>query len=79
MGILLKIAVFAIAAYTVWTAVMRWYGVLGGKKPRAAPPPQYQPQQARRPIEETKLCPACGAYVSLPAAKCSRADCPHTG
>ncbi len=33
MGFLLKIAVFAVAAYTVWTAIMRWYGALGGRPP----------------------------------------------
>jgi hypothetical protein len=82
MGFLLKIAVFAVAAYTVWSAVTRWYGLLGGGGPKArpAPPPQQSPQQPpsqpRAPIEDTRQCPVCAAYVSLAATKCGRPGCP---
>ena len=86
MGFLLKIAIFAVAAYTVWTTVMRWYGALGGKPPagpvgtpsaRPEPQPQYRAQPGRPTIEETRQCPACGTYVSISAAKCGRPDCPN--
>jgi hypothetical protein len=82
MGFLLKIVIFAIAAYGIWATARRWYGWLSGQpKPpvrapeRRAPPP---PPSARRPVvEDTRLCAACGAYVSASAAKCGRTDCPQ--
>ena len=80
MGLLLKIAIFAVVAYTVWTTVRRWTGILGGRPPHAPPPSRGETtaQAERRPaIEETRLCPKCAAYVSVAAAKCSRPDCPQ--
>jgi len=89
MGFLLKIVIFGVAAYMVWTSAKRWLG-LGtnrqaspplreGMRPQASPQPGPQPSPApRRPIiEDTRACPACGAYVSVSSAKCDRPDCPQ--
>ena len=80
MGLLLKIAIFAVVLYGVWTTVRRWTGILGGGQPKTPPPARREaPAQAdRRPaIEETRLCPICAAYVPVAAAKCGRPDCPQ--
>jgi len=86
MGLLLKIAIFAVVVYGVWTTVRRWAGILGGGQPKAPPPARREaparretPAQAERKpaIEETRLCPKCAAYVPIAAAKCSRPDCPQ--
>jgi hypothetical protein len=81
MGLLLKIAIFAVAAYTVWTVVRRWYGVLGGRRPeppaRADHRPQPQKAPQRATIEDTYPCKICGAYVMASARKCERGDCPQ--
>jgi len=79
MGFLLKIAIFAVVAYVAWTAARRWLGLFGGV-PRPPTPVQREPGPAPpRPVvvEDTRLCTACGAYVSASAAKCSRPDCPQ--
>jgi hypothetical protein len=76
MGLLLKFAIAAVVGYMVWSAISRTLGgVLGGNRRPAEPPPR-QPQAARPAVEETKLCPTCGTYVSLSAGKCGRSDCP---
>ncbi len=78
MGFLLKIAIFAVVVYAAWAAARRWLGLFGGG-PRPPAPVQREPgpQQARPVVvEETRLCTACGAYVSASAAKCDRPDCP---
>ncbi len=75
MGFLLKFAIAAVVGYMVWSAVTRTLGGVLGNRPSAPPPPR-QPQATRPTIEETKLCAACGAYVSLSAGKCGRSDCP---
>ena len=81
MGFLLKIAALAMFAYVVWTTARRWLGLFGGG-PKAPParrePPPAAPQPRRVVVEDTRLCPACGAYVSANAAKCARPDCPQT-
>jgi len=84
MGLLLKIAIFAVVVYTAWTTVRRWFGVLGGGQgngpPKPPPPAQRQaPPEAARPpvIEETHLCPVCATYVPVAAAKCGRPGCPQ--
>ena len=91
MGLLLKLAVFGIAAYMVWGMVRRWFGMLrgtGGAPPPAtsrrapASPPQPEAGPASRSttrgpvVEETRQCRVCGAYVSVAAGKCGRPDCP---
>jgi hypothetical protein len=84
MGFLLKIVIFAIAVYGIWAVASRWYRLLGGGrvKPPAPAPERREtaaaPPKPRRPVvEETRLCAACGSYVSAGAAKCGRADCPQ--
>jgi len=77
MGFLLKIAIFAAVVYGVWTTVRRWYGVLGGDMTKKAPPPAEREAPRRPAVEETRLCPSCGSYVSVSAAKCGRPDCPQ--
>ena len=83
MGFLLKIVIFAIAVYGIWATASRWYRLLGGGKNKPpAPVPERRetaaaPPKPRRPVvEETRLCAACGSYVSAGAAKCGRPDCP---
>ena len=77
MGLLLKFAIAAVVGYMVWSAVHKAVGgVLGNRPPAAPPPPQQRPPQARASVEETRLCPTCGAYVSTGAGKCGRPDCP---
>ena len=84
MGFLLKLVVFAIAIYGIWAVASRWYRLLGGgqAKPPAPAPDRREtaaaPPTPRRPVvEETRLCAACGSYVSSGAAKCGRPDCPQ--
>ena len=79
MGLLLKIAIFAVVVYGAWTTVRRWTAILGGGQPKAPPARREAPAQAaRRPaIEETRLCPKCAAYVPVAGAKCGRSDCPQ--
>ena len=80
MGLLLKIAIFAVVVYGAWMTVRRWTSILGGSQPKAPPPPRREtpPQAERKPaVEETRLCPKCAAYVPVGAAKCGRSDCPQ--
>jgi hypothetical protein len=88
MGFLLKIVIFAVAVYGIWATASRWYRLLGGGRakpppPSPAPVPEQRetaaaPSKPRRPVvEETRLCAACGSYVSTGAAKCGRPDCPQ--
>jgi len=76
MGFLLKIAIFAVAAYTVWTSVGRLLGK-PGSRPTAPPPVPLQPSASPRTVEDTRQCPVCGDFVAVGAAKCGRADCPQ--
>ena len=80
MGFLLKIAIFAVVAYGVWTTVRRWVGILGGGQAKAPPAVRRETsaQAPRKPVvEEMRLCPVCAAHVSVAAAKCGRSDCPQ--
>ena len=84
MGFLLKIVVFAIVVYGIWATANRWYRLLGGDraKPPAPAPDRREtaaapPKPPRAVVEETRLCTACGSYVSTGAAKCGRPDCPQ--
>ena len=82
MGILLKLILFGVACYGIYSVARRWYGILGGTQQPKAPPPaprEAAPPPKSRPasVEETQLCPACGSYVSTSARHCGRADCPR--
>ena len=82
MGLLLKIAIFAVVVYGIWKTARRWYHLFGGGQkppapPQRNPPPQNPPEPRRVVVEDTLMCPACGAYVSTTAAKCGRSDCPQ--
>ena len=79
MGLLFKIAIFAVVVYGVWSAARRWLGLFGGQpKPPVPPQREAPPVQPRRVVvEDTRLCAVCGAYVSSAAAKCGRPDCPQ--
>jgi hypothetical protein len=83
MGFLFKIAALAMFAFVVWKTAKYWMGLLGiGQKPPAPPvPPRQeqppQPQPRRVVVEDTRMCTACGSYVSTDAAKCGRSDCPQ--
>jgi hypothetical protein len=82
MGFLLKIAIFAVVVYGAWTTARRWFGLFSGQKPPTAPPRDAPLRDAAPPpprvvVEDTRLCTACGTYVSANAAKCSRRDCPQ--
>ena len=77
MGFLLKIAIFAVVLYGVWTTVRRWTSILGGQ-PRPPAPRETSAQAPRKPVvEEMRLCPVCAAHVSVAAGKCGRAGCPQ--
>jgi hypothetical protein len=80
MGILLKIALFGVAAYIVWTTARRWLVMFGGLA--KAPPPDRPPEAPRpdaRPamVQDTQPCAVCGDYVSPSSAKCGRVGCPQ--
>jgi hypothetical protein len=78
MGFLLKIVVFAVVVYGVWTTARRWLGLFGGlSKPPAPPQREAAPPPRRVVVEDTRLCTVCGTYVAANAAKCSRSDCPQ--
>jgi hypothetical protein len=84
MGFLLKIVIFAVAAYGIWTTANRWFNFLGGNRPAVPPaptPPAPPPSQTARTktpvVEDTRPCPVCGAYVTAGTAKCDRSDCPQ--
>jgi hypothetical protein len=85
MGFLSKILAFAVLAYAIWAMASRIYRSLGGggqPKPPAPAPDRREtaaaPPKPRRPVvEETRLCAACGSYVSAGAVKCGRPDCPQ--
>ena len=86
MGFLLKIVVFAIAAYGIWATARRFYRLFGGSEAaarRPAPTPERRetavpPRRAGDAvIEDTRLCAACSSYVAAGAAKCGRPDCPQ--
>ncbi|MCX7362679.1 MAG: hypothetical protein NTV97_12590 [Alphaproteobacteria bacterium] len=80
MGILLKLILFGVACYGIYSVARRWYGILGGTQQPKAPPPtprEAAPPPARpRPasVEETVQCAKCGAYISTSKAG---TDCPH--
>jgi hypothetical protein len=81
MGLLLKFVMLAVVAYAAWSTARRWLGALGigsaATPPPAPTPPPTAASAARAPVvEETRRCPACGAYVSISAGKCARPDCP---
>jgi|HubBroStandDraft_5_1064220.scaffolds.fasta_scaffold212811_2 hypothetical protein len=82
MGFLLKIAVFAVAGYIAWTTAKRWLGLglPGGRARAPAPPPrEAATHQPRQPVvEDTRMCTACGVYVSTSSGRCGRADCPQS-
>ena len=86
MGFLLKIVIFAIAVYGIWATARRFYRLFGGGGGAARPPapaPDRRETAAPPPraggpvVEETRLCAACGSYVSAGAARCGRPDCPQ--
>ena len=79
MGLLLKIAIFAVVLYGVWTTIRRWTGILSGQAKPPAPARRETPSQApRKPVvEEMRLCSVCAAHVSVTAAKCGRDGCPQ--
>jgi hypothetical protein len=82
MGFLLKIAIFAFVAWGIWKTANRWFNLLGGNRPpevprQPDPPPRDSAQSRQRVVEDTYPCPACGAYIGVGAAKCSRPDCPQ--
>ncbi len=88
MGLILKIVIFAVVAYGIWTTANRWFNLLGGNRrpPAPQPPPAAPASTANRPqaprekprvVEDTHPCTVCGAYVSAGAGKCSRPDCPQ--
>jgi hypothetical protein len=79
MGVLLKFAILAVAGYLAWSTVRRWVLALWGtnRRPAAPPPPPASLRPAGKAVvEDTRRCPACGAYVSVSAGKCGRPDCP---
>jgi hypothetical protein len=79
MGVLLKFAILAVAGYLAWSTVRRWVLALWGTAGRPAappPPPASLPPAGKAVVEDTRRCPACGAYVSVSAGKCGRSDCP---
>jgi len=78
MGFLLKIVVFAVVVYGIWTTARRWLGLFGGlSKPPEPPRREAAPPPRRVVVEDTRLCTVCGAYVAANAAKCGRSDCPQ--
>ena len=79
MGLLLKIVIFAVAAYGIWKTAQRLFHLFGGGQKPPVPPPQDppQPQPRRVVVEDTLMCTACGVYVSTTGAKCGRSDCPQ--
>ncbi|WIM12737.1 MAG: hypothetical protein OJF58_003700 [Enhydrobacter sp.] len=79
MGVLLKLAILAVAGYLAWSTVRGWLSALLGMNRRpAAPPPQPAslPPAGKPIVEDTRRCAVCGAYVSVAAGKCGRPDCP---
>jgi hypothetical protein len=84
MGFLLKILIFATAAYGVWSMFRTWRRGLGAPPvARDKPPPQTAADPARTPVggrrpvvEDTEACRTCGSFVSAGATRCGRTDCP---
>ena len=79
MGLLLKIVVFGVAAYTLWMTVTRCYRLFSGRRPNEPIRSERPPAQpaARAQVEDTYACKICGAYVLASARKCERPDCPQ--
>ena len=84
MGLLLKILIFAVAAYGVWSMFTTWRRGLGAPPvARKKPPPQAtaDPDRTtvgtRKPVvEDTEACSVCSAFVPVGAGRCGRTDCP---
>jgi hypothetical protein len=84
MGFLIKILIFAVAAYGVWSIFNTWRRGLGAPPVARKKPPEQatvDPGRAtvgtRKPvIEDTEACRICGAFVSAGATRCGRTDCP---
>ena len=84
MGLLLKLILLGIAAYTAWKTVDRWKGMfdrLVGKPDRpAAPPPPAPPSSVASHratvVEDTVQCAGCGSYVLASADRCGQCGRP---
>jgi hypothetical protein len=79
MGLLLKIAIFAVAAYTVWSTARRWLGSANslGRRPSETVE-RGQSARSRPPaVEDTRQCTVCGNFVPPSAARCGRTGCPQ--
>ncbi len=83
MGLLLKIALFGLAAWGIYVTARKWYRLLGGEEAKppqraqpAPPPPAPPPPASRRVVEDTKACPVCGAFFTPGAGKCGQPNCP---
>ena len=83
MGLLIKIALFGIAAWGIYVTARKWYRLFSGEQPKppqraqpASPPPAAAQPAARRIVEDAQPCTVCGAFFTPGAAKCGRADCP---
>ena len=79
MGFLLKIAVFGVAGYLVWTTARRWLGLAGNLTRQPTETVERGPAAKPRPpvVEETRACAVCGAYVPTSSHKCGRPGCPQ--
>ena len=92
MGLLLKIALFAVALYGVWGPFPHWKGLYDRfiGKPDVPPPPSHPhpapraetPPAAAPPrkavIEDTVQCAGCGAYISTAAQTCGHCGRPRS-
>ena len=78
MGLLLKIALFGLAAWGIYVTARKWYRLLGGEeaKPPQRAQPAPPPPASRRVVEDTKACPVCGAFFTPGAGKCGQPNCP---
>lgn len=87
MGLLLKIALLAIAVYGAWKTFRHWKGLfdrftgkpdLPPRPPAASPPPSAPPASLRKVVvEDTVQCAGCGAYISTAAEKCGQCSRPR--
>ena len=79
MGFLLKIAIFAVAAYVAWSAARRWLGFASILTRKPTETVERGPAaRPRKPVvEDTRACPVCGVFIATSSRNGGRSGCPQ--